>query len=175
MSRIAVVGTSCSGKSTLARRIASSPGSWEGSRVRPEMTRSGFLSNVEVERFLSFTRPEIRDIALELRNLVALTCPAATERILWGGLSYHDPAKGGPVTGAICQIELERDQVRIAFIHGARLRDPDTLLAGERLSKRYVSVDSYEQAPWNAIRGMIAEAAAIDPLTFGPLQPSRKR
>ena len=138
------------------------------------MTASGFLSTVEVERFLSHSRPEVREIALELRNLIALTCPKATERILWGGLSYHDSAKGGPVKGAICQIEPERDRVRIAFIHGARLRDPDSLLAGDRLSKRYVSIDSYEHAPWNAICGLIAQAAALDPSTFGPLLPSRK-
>jgi hypothetical protein len=138
------------------------------------MTGSGFLSNVEVERFLSFTRSEIREIAHELRNLVALTCPAATERILWGGLSYHDSAKGGPVKGAICQVELEGDRVRISFIHGARLRDPSSLLTGERLSKRYVSVDSLEQAPWNGIRSLIEEAAALDPSTFRPLRSSRK-
>jgi hypothetical protein len=35
-------------------------------------------------------------LRFELRNLIALTCPEATERILWGGLSYHDSAKGGP-------------------------------------------------------------------------------
>jgi hypothetical protein len=138
------------------------------------MTGSGFLSNVEVERFLSFTRPEIREIALELRNLVALTRPEATERILWGGLSYHDSAKGGPVKGAICQIELKGDRVRISFIHGARLRDPSSLLTGERLSKRSVSIDSFEQAPWNEIRSLIEEAAALDPSTFGPMQSSRK-
>jgi hypothetical protein len=124
------------------------------------MTGSGFLSNVEVERFLSFTCPESRD-------LIALTCPEATERILWGALSYHDSAKGGPVNGAICQVELERDRVRISFLHGARLRDPSSLLIGERLSKRYVSVDSYEQAPWNEIRSLIEEAAALDPRHSG--------
>src|SRR3972149_2353357 len=106
------------------------------------MTASGFLSNVEVERFLL------------------------------GALSYHDSAKGGPVKGAICQIELKKDRVRIAFIHGARLRDPDSLLAGEQFSKRYVSIDSYEQAPWDEIRGLIGEAGALDPSAFGPLQSS---
>ena len=138
------------------------------------MTASGFLSTVEVERFLSHSRPEVREISLELRNLIALTCPKATERILWGGLSYHDSARGGPVKGAICQVELEGDRVRISFIHGARLRDPSSLLTGERLSKRYVSVDSLEQAPWNGIRSLIEEAAALDPSTFRPLRSSRK-
>ena len=107
-------------------RVKCSSSSREGSRDRPEMTGSGFLSHVEVERFLSLTCPKSRDIALELRDLIALTCPEATERILWGGLSYHDSAKGGPVKGAICQVELEGDRVRISFLHGARLRDPSS-------------------------------------------------
>ena len=54
---------------------------------------TGFLSNAEVEGFLAFARPEIRDIALELRNLVAAVCPSATEKILWGGLSYPIPQR----------------------------------------------------------------------------------
>jgi hypothetical protein len=133
------------------------------------MESSGFISNVEVERFLSFKRPEVRDIALELRNLVNSVCPYATERILWGGLSYHDSAKGGPVKGAICQIEVGRNQVRISFIHGARLSDPASLLVGDRLSKRHMQIDEYERAPWDAIRRLIEEAAALDPSQFGSL------
>lgn len=140
------------------------------------MDGSGFLSVSQVERFLGFVRPELRDIALEARNLVASACPWATERILWGGLAYHDADKGGPVKGAICQIEVDRKQVRISFIHGARLSDPESLLKGDRLSKRYVPVDDFEQAPWDGIRALIEEAGALDPSSFGPLpSATRKR
>lgn len=133
------------------------------------MANARFLPYAEVERFLSFTRPDLRDIALELRNLVSSACPTATERILWGGLSYHNSEKGGPGKGAICQIELASNHVRISFIHGVRLRDPDALLGGDRLSKRYVAVDSYARAPWDAIHRLIEEAAELDPSDFGPL------
>jgi hypothetical protein len=133
------------------------------------MGASGFLSSLEVERFLSFTPPEVRDIVLELRSLVSSICPNATERILWGGLSYHDSAKGGPVKGAICQIEFDKNHVRLSFIHGARLRDPESMLVGDQLSKRHLPIVSYELAPWDAIRDLIEEAAALDPSTFGPL------
>ena len=133
---------------------------------------AGFLSSAEVEGFLVFARPEIRDIALELRNLVAAACPNATEKILWGGLSYHNSAKGGPVKGAICQIEIERNQVRISFIHGVRLSDPDSWLIGNQMSKRHLAIDSYEHAPWDAIRWLIEEADELDPSTFGPIASS---
>jgi len=139
------------------------------------MGASGFLSSVEIERFLSFTPPEVMDIALELRNFVSSVCPYATERILWGGLSYHNPAKGGPVKGAICQIELDKSRVRLSFIHGVRLRDPESMLVGDQLSKRHLPIVSYEQAAWESIRGLIEEAAALDPSTFGPLPPDVRK
>lgn len=133
------------------------------------MASRGFLPYGDVERFLAFTRSDLREIALELRNLVSSACPDATERILWGGLSYHDADKGGPVKGAICQIELRSDHVRMAFIHGARLEDPESLLTGDRKSKRYLRIGSYERAPWEAIHRLIVEAARLDPANFGPL------
>ncbi len=134
---------------------------------------SGFLQIAEVDRFLAFFPPEVRDIALELRSIVSSECPSATERILLAGLSYHDAAKGGPVKGAICQIELKRDRVRLSFIHGARLGDQAHLLAGDRLSKRYLTIDAYAEAPWLVIRRLVGEAAHLSPTDFGPL-PSRK-
>jgi hypothetical protein len=133
------------------------------------MPRTGFLTGAEVERFFWLAPPRIKEIALELRNLVAAVCPQATERILWGGLAYHDAAKGGPVKGAICQIEIKRDCVRLSFIHGIRLSDPTSLLEGDRLSKRYVIIESYEQAPWEAITDLVRQASELDPSTFGPL------
>ena len=133
---------------------------------------SGYLSIAEVERFLAFYPPDLRDIALELRNIVFSVCPSATERILWGGLSYHDSAKGGPVKGAICQIEIKKHRVHLGFIHGACLHDRDSLLTGERLSKRYLVIDFYDTAPWTAIRELIEEAVELNPKEFGELPPS---
>ena len=140
------------------------------------MKNGEFLSTAEVERFLAHFPLGLQDIALELRNMLARLCPQATERILWGGLSYHDSAKGGPVRGAICQIELCDDHVRLSFIHGARLEDPQSLLEGDRKSKRYVRIVSYEKVPWEAINGLIQAAADLDPSTFGALlKPQRPR
>jgi hypothetical protein len=136
---------------------------------------AGFRPIAEVERLLAFLPSEVRDIALELRSIVSSVCPGATERILWRGLSYHDAARGGPVRGAICQIELERDRVRLSFIHGARLKDQDSLLQGDRLSKLYLEVDSFDNAPWLAVRRLIDEAARLSPADFGPLPPRPRR
>jgi hypothetical protein len=134
------------------------------------------LSLAEVEAFLARQPQALAEIALELRNLVAAECPSAAERILWRSLSYHDPEKGGPVKGAICQISLARDHVRLSFIHGVRLADPDRLLRGSRLSKRFVRIDDYQRAPWEAMRRLIRQAGRLDPDRFEPLsaKPTRR-
>jgi hypothetical protein len=125
---------------------------------------SQFLTTLEIDRFLSTKPPHMAEIALELRNLVAAAAPQASERISWGSLNYYDSHRGGPVRAAICQIEVHPDHVRLSFIHGIHLEDPDHLLTGERSSKRYIRIDSYEGAQWEAYQRLIAEAARFDVL-----------
>jgi hypothetical protein len=126
-----------------------------------------FLPLAHIERLLADQPPEVKDIVMELRNLIAGACPEAQESQLWGGLSYHDASKGGRVKGAICMIEYRTLPVRLSFIHGVRLTDPDALLRGARLSKRFVELESYSTAPWQALRALIKEAAGLDPGSFG--------
>jgi len=133
------------------------------------------LPTREVERILQFQPQPLQELLLELRNLVFKVAPQACERVLWGGLSYHDPAIGGPVKGAICQLEIINEQVRIGFIHGAFLPDPAGLLAGDRKSKRFVQVVSLQAAPWDELEALVVAAAAHiqrwrQPPT-GPLNP----
>jgi hypothetical protein len=130
------------------------------------MPRSGFLSNTEVERFLNRHPAPLREIALELRNLVAAVAPQASERILWGGLSYFDANKGGPVKGGVCQIELQPDHVRLAFIHGAFLNDPSGLLEGKQRYKKYVALHSYDETPWEELEALIRASANFDPTSL---------
>jgi hypothetical protein len=75
------------------------------------------------------------------------------------------------VGGAICQIEIERDRVRLAFIHGARLSDEEHLLQGDRVSKLHLEIESFDRAPWEPVRKLVDEAARLSPADFGPLPP----
>ena len=127
------------------------------------MSEGHYLSIIEVERFLEHQPRHLRDIALELRNLIASVAPHASERILWKGLSYYDHERGGPVKAGICQIEIHEDHVRLAFLHGAFLEDPQGLLEGDRLAKRYVRLISYDDAPWQYLRILMQSSAAFDP------------
>jgi hypothetical protein len=131
------------------------------------MKDQGFFHSVsEIERFLERKPEALKDIVFELRNLIAEIAPYATEKIQWKGLSYYDASRGGIVKGGICQIEVHADHVHLSFIHGAFIEDPQGLLQGERIAKRYVQLESYESTPWESLRELIQASAAFDPLSL---------
>ncbi len=117
----------------------------------------------DIEIYLAHLPPELRDIVFELRSIIASIAPTATETIHRRGFTYYDAERGGPVSAGICQINLERDHIRLAFIHGAFLPDPKGLLKGDRLYKRYVKIDSFDQAPWDDLQDLITASAHFDP------------
>jgi hypothetical protein len=120
----------------------------------------------EIERCLQRLPAGLRDIVLELRSLIVLVAPTATERIQRKGFTYYDQARGGSVSAGICQIGLERDHIRLAFIHGAFLPDSTGLLEGPAKYKRYVRLYSYEQTPWDDLKDLIAASARFDPYAW---------
>ena len=125
--------------------------------------QGSFHSTHEIERFLERKPESLKEIVFELRNLVAEITPRATEKIQWGGLSYYDASRGGTVKGGICQIEIQADHVRLSFLHGAFIPDPQGLLQGQRVAKRYVRLESYESVPWEALAELIRASAGFDP------------
>jgi len=133
------------------------------------------LSTPDFERSLEHFQPELRDILRELRNLVAAVAPAATETARRDGYVYFDAQRGGPVSAGICQVLVQDDHVRLAFIHGALLPDPEQLLEGDRLVKRFVRIDSYEGAPWEALQALIAASARFDPRSLSEQDVAKLR
>ncbi len=123
---------------------------------------SGGLDADKVGRFVDSLPSELHGVVEALRQVVRRTAPDAEETVLWDGLSYHTPWVGGRVKGAICQIVVRRGVVRLDFIHGIRLADPDGLLEGDRLSKRYVPIRSVADARRPAIARLIHEASTIE-------------
>lgn len=121
------------------------------------------LSTHEVERILEHTSPELRDIVLELRNIVACFAPQAAEEFRNKGFIIYDAQRGGPVSAGICQILIIHDQIELAFIHGAFLPDPKKLLEGGSRYKKFVRISSYEAAPWEALKDLIEASCHFDP------------
>ena len=137
------------------------------------------LSIHDLERHFSYIDPALLEIVIELRNIVAEFAPQSTERIMRNSLSYHDASRGGPVSAGVCGIVIERDHVRLAFNLGAFLPDPAGLLQSDegRLAKRFVTIRSYADAPWDDLRALIAAACALDPhkLTAGQIELARRQ
>jgi hypothetical protein len=117
----------------------------------------------DIELYLAHLPIELQDIVLELRNIIAAIAPTATETFHRKGFSYYDAERGGPVSAGICQINLQRDHIRLAFIHGAFLPDPQGLLQGDQQYKRFVKIYSFDQAPWDDLHNLITASANFDP------------
>jgi hypothetical protein len=120
-----------------------------------------------LKAFLDALTAQTRQLVTALRAVVRRTAPGAEESLLWGGLSYHRPQVGGRVKGAVCQIVVKGDKVRLDFIHGIRLADPFGLLQGDRLSKRFVPIRTAADAERPEVTALIREAAALDPDEWG--------
>ncbi len=117
----------------------------------------------EIEVFLQRTPLHLQEIVLELRNIIVSTVPDATEVVRWGGLSYYHEGRGGIVSAGICQIGIHKDHIRLAFIHGAFLPDPHNLLEGIQKYKRFIKLESFDNAPWNDLKQLIVSASHFDP------------
>ena len=116
-----------------------------------------------IESILEGLPPDLQDIVLEIRNLVAAVAPGATETFRKYYFNYYYAERGGPVSAGVCQVGLHHDFIRLAFLHGAFLPDPNNLLHGERLAKRWVDLYAYQDVPWEAVRELIAAQARFDP------------
>lgn len=117
----------------------------------------------EITTFLQHSPAPLQDIVLELRNIIASTAPDAVEAIRWGGLSYFHEGRGGIVSAGICQIGIEKDHIRLAFIHGAFLPEPRELFEGTQKYKRYIRIETYDDAPWDYLEQLIDAASRFDP------------
>ena len=116
-----------------------------------------------IESFLKFTPPHLQEIVLELRNIIFSVAPDSAEVVRWGGLSYFHEGRGGIVSAGICQIGIHEDHIRLAFIHGAFLPDPRKLLRGTKKAKRFIELNSYDNAPWDDLKQLITASSLFDP------------
>jgi hypothetical protein len=123
------------------------------------------LATAEILNHFSTIPPDWMDILLELRSLIARIAPNVTEELRNKGLSYYFIQRGGPVSAGVCLIVVKADHIRLGFIHGAFLPDPDHLLQGDRIAMRYVPITSFDTAPWEALAALIESSSRFDPYT----------
>lgn len=124
------------------------------------------LPQHEIDQIYCTAKTWQLEIINEIRSLVSEIAPDAVEQIHPKGTSYFHSGGGGPVSAGICQVILKTDVIQLAFIHGAFLSDPGRLLQGTPKYKKHVTISSFEEAPWDAIKELIIESSRFNPYTL---------
>lgn len=115
--------------------------------------------SVELEGFLEDYKPEIKDLALQLRDLVFEIDPSVNEQI---DKPAHLLAYGYAKTYAhlMCVIILYKDYVNLGFPRGIDLPDPEGLLEGTGKRARHVRIRDKEQIESPEVAALIQ--ASVD-------------
>ena len=124
------------------------------------------MSRIEFEKIFEHYPDEIQDICWAVRDLVFEVVPTACEWSKMGGVGYFLEENSSSLKGMICHMTADYDRVKIGFIFGAFMDDPEGLLEGNQKAKRFLFLSDYEQIPWERVKGLIGSAAKIDPAIF---------
>lgn len=119
-----------------------------------------------LEKKYSFLPNDQLDIFMELRNIIATIKPDVTEEPTRNSVTYYDSKKGGHVSAGVCAVVFCENHIEVHFIHGTFLPDPQQLLQGIRKYKRFLKIEKYDSAPWEAIRDLILASSQFDPYTL---------
>jgi hypothetical protein len=119
-----------------------------------------------VDHFLRFTPAELREIVLEIRNIIFAEVPEAQEEIRGARLVYFRGSAAGPVKSGICGMQVRSGAVRVVFTHGALIPDPNHLLHGAGKAMRALEVRGYAQVPWQALTQLIEAHSKFYPASL---------
>jgi hypothetical protein len=124
------------------------------------------LTGPELARLLADCPDELCDLVLELRDLVCEVAEDAAESIKFHALCYAKLGQSyGVIGGNVCMIEWRADHVRLAFIQGVFLPDPDSLLQGTAEAKRYVEIRTSADIARPGVAQLIRAAVYYSPGT----------
>ncbi|MCW5876064.1 MAG: DUF1801 domain-containing protein [Anaerolineales bacterium] len=116
----------------------------------------------ELEDFLSNYTPEVRNLALALRDLVFEIEPRVKEQIDFKasllGYGYRETYKH-----IICVIILYSEYVNLGFPRGVDLADPEGLLEGTGKYARHVKMRELAQIESAEVAALLQGAVEITP------------
>ncbi|HKY79829.1 MAG TPA: DUF1801 domain-containing protein [Anaerolineales bacterium] len=126
------------------------------------MARASQTITVELEDFLTGFAPDVRNLALALRDLVFEIEPNALEQI---DVPAHLLAYGYAKTYAhlVCVVSLYGEYVNLGFPRGVDLPDPEGLLEGSGKQARHVKIEALSQAESPEISAMVQASVDITP------------
>lgn len=118
--------------------------------------------SIELEDFLEDYKPEVRNLALQLRDLVYEVDADVIEQIdKPAHLLAYGYAK--TYTHLMCVIILYKDYVNLGFPRGIDLPDPEGLLDGTGKRARHVKITDLEQIEAPEVAALIQASADETP------------
>ncbi|HKI17135.1 MAG TPA: DUF1801 domain-containing protein [Isosphaeraceae bacterium] len=113
----------------------------------------------DLDEFLALYPPQVRDIALAARELVANTVPDATETVDRSarliGFGY-----GPGYKDTICTLLMSRAGVKVGIARGSELPDPTHLLQGSGKVHRHVQLRTVADVSNPALMHLLEAALA---------------
>jgi hypothetical protein len=122
-----------------------------------------------IETFLAGYSPEVQASSRKLRAMVKSAMPQAQE-ILVARHNYIGYSFSASTGDRICYICPMKDYVRLGFMFGTHLVDPEQMLEGTGKRMRHVKVKTMNDASHPALK-RLAEAAWADALTHMKKKP----
>ena len=110
----------------------------------------------QVCRFLSRLTPPLDDVAGRVRALVRELAPEATESVKWRNLHYE-------LNGGLCMLAAGRGYLRLEFVNGASLPDPNRVLEGSgRAGGRHIKLADPESVGGTEVRDLLRAAVSLN-------------
>ena len=110
-----------------------------------------------IDEFLARYSPDVQAISRKLRSMVRAAMPQANE-ILYAKHNHFAYSTSQSMADRIVYICPMKDYVRLGFMRGTQLSDPDQKLIGEGKWLRHVKVRSLKEADHPALEGLVKAA-----------------
>lgn len=112
-----------------------------------------------IEDFFACYPPEVQAISRTLRAMVRAGMPQALE-LLHASQNHVGYSHAASPRDTICYICPMRDYVRLGFMYGGHLADPERVLEGTGKRLRHVKVRTLEATHGPALAQLVASAWA---------------
>jgi hypothetical protein len=117
------------------------------------------LNATDIEAFLAPYPPEIRDVALGARQLLAEALPGAAET-LDGSAKLLGYGYGPGYKGLVCTLLMSKTGVKLGISRGSELPDPGQLLQGSGKVHRHVQLRTIADLKQPGLKPLLKTALA---------------
>lgn len=112
-----------------------------------------------IAEFLAGYPPQVQTVSREICAMVRRAMPGAHE-IVYATQNHIGYGTSESRRDLVCYVCPLRDYVRLGFMYGTSLDDPERLLVGEGVRLRHIKIRSLEEARRPAIEDLVRNAWA---------------